>query len=164
MATIIMYVITFVMSISMFFTNAVPAYISGENYKIIPNNAITVEEEGYGLIPTEERICYEIVSDYDEWKEYSEKNNCEVSSYNEEYFETKSLVLAEFVINDALCELQVVNAAERNNKLELSCNIYHHYGISVNYVTFCTLTVETSKNIETVDISTNSMNIPFHRL
>ncbi len=164
MATIIMNIITIAMSISMLFTNTLPALASGEDYETISKNTISIERTG-GLIPVEEeKILYEIISTYDELKEYSEKNGYEISSYNEEYFETKSLVLAEFIINDGLCELQVINAAERNNALELHCNIYHHYGLSANYVTYYTLIIETSKNIDTANISTDSINIPFEPL
>ncbi len=160
MATIIMKFITIVMSISMFFTSTVPAFISSEDYKVIDPDTISINRYGV-LIPSEEKTHYEIISNYDEWKTYSEKHHFETESYDEKYFETKSLVSAEFIINDGLCELHVVNAAETNNTLELNCNIYHHYGASINYATYYTLIIETNKNTETVDISTNSINIPF---
>lgn len=161
MATIIMNIITVVMSISIFFTSTLPAFVSGKDYKIISNNTISTEKN-HGLISVEEEIsCYEIISSFDELKKYAEKHSLDITSYSEEYFKTKSLIFTEFIINDGKCELQVVNAAERNNTLELHCNIYHYYGMSINYVTYYTLAIETSKNIETVDISINNINIPF---
>ncbi len=159
MATIIMRIITIAMSISVFFTSALPAYLSGDEYKVIPEDKINTYSEGWKTsFDAENLYTYKIISDYSEWADFAgEENAC---NYNEEYFRNSSLVIADFTLPNPGYEVLVFNAAERGEILDLDCLLLNGGEMVIQVIAYEIIIIETSKNIKTVDISTQKSTIP----
>ena len=92
---------------------------------------------------------YEVINSYDKWSDYYKGNKDELNKYDNEYFESKNLVVFYLSIPASGKEIKIYDIAENEKYLRVRYRVMN----GELYKGSCAVVIETSKNISYVSLT-----------
>lgn len=132
----------------------------------IPNFYSIVEANPTGEYPEEFGMKSYLFSDYESWKAFNDSGKWDFKGYadsvNEEYFETKNLVLVISTLPDSSYSLRIGYPLEEYGTLKVSCYSVDEGGVALAVEGFEVAFIETSKNAESIELTNGGdFSVPF---